>query len=201
MNVPDISTLITRFPYAGLFLVLVLGGVGLPFPEDAALMLCGVLISAGVIEAAYAIPTVYTGMLIGDFLLYLAGRKWGRRIVTRGRFRRILSPERFSRLEQKFRKNEFLFIFFGRHFLGLRAQIFLVSGIMRMPPVKFVLTDAFTAVFTMTVMIGAGYIGGNSLNILRKDIGRVEHIAILALAAMVPLYLAYRYLKNRKRPP
>src|SRR3990172_2823367 len=98
----DVSRLIAHSPYIGLFLLLVLGGVGLPFPEDTTLILCGFLISQGVVKPVYALPVVYSGMLLADFFLYGMGRKYGRMIVTSKRFRKILSPERLSVLEEKF---------------------------------------------------------------------------------------------------
>lgn len=46
----DISGLVEHFPYLGLLVLLVLGGLGLPFPEDTTLILCGFLISTKVVK-------------------------------------------------------------------------------------------------------------------------------------------------------
>ncbi|HXX58494.1 MAG TPA: hypothetical protein VEI96_10875 [Thermodesulfovibrionales bacterium] len=35
----QISSVIGQFPYLGLFVLLLLGGIGFPFPEDATLIL------------------------------------------------------------------------------------------------------------------------------------------------------------------
>ena len=35
----EINTLIENFPYIGIFVLLILGGIGFPFPEDATLFL------------------------------------------------------------------------------------------------------------------------------------------------------------------
>jgi len=133
-----------------------MGGIGLPFPEDATLVLCGFLISHNTVKAVPAILTVYTGLLIADGLLYLFGRKYGRKIVTHKRFHRILTPERFSVIETQFIKRGPLIIIFGRHFMGLRAQLFITAGVMRMSALKFIALDALTSLLTMTIMIGAG---------------------------------------------
>jgi membrane protein DedA with SNARE-associated domain len=39
------TTFINHFPYLGIFLLLILGGMGLPFPEDTTLILSGFLIA------------------------------------------------------------------------------------------------------------------------------------------------------------
>lgn len=51
---------------------------------------------------------------------------------------------------------------FGRHLIGLRAQLFLVVDVMRMSALKFIMADAVSSIFTIALMVGAGYMGGNS---------------------------------------
>ncbi len=190
-------THIENFPYLGMFILLILGGVGLPFPEDATLILCGLLISTQVVRPIPALLTVYAGLLIADLTLHFIGRKYGRQIVTHRRFRKWISPERLSFLEKKFNRIGLLLILVGRHLAGLRAQIFLVSGIMRMPTLKFFIADALSSIITMALMIGIGYWGGNSLKFLRRGLVRFEHVAILVILFSIIIYSFYRYLKPK----
>ncbi len=191
------SELIKHFPYLGLFVLLVLGGIGLPFPEDATLILCGFLIAHNLVRAIPAIIITYIGLLFADYFLYFVGRKYGRKIATHKRFHKILPPEKLAVIEDKFNKKGSLIILFGRHLLGLRAQLFITAGIMNMPALKFILLDAFTSIFTMALMIGAGYMGGNSLRVIKKDITRIEHVGILLIVVIFALYLVFRYLRQR----
>lgn len=195
---PNLSGLVGHFPYPGLFILLILGGIGFPFPEDATLILCGFLISHDMVKPVPALFVVYSGLLTADFILYLVGRKYGRMIVTHKRFKNIISPEKLSALEDKFHKRGILVILIGRHLFGLRAQIFLVSGVMRMPALKFIATDAVSSIFTIALMVGAGYIGGNSLQIIKKDITRIEHVAIFLVVIAIVAYIFYRYFKTRR---
>jgi membrane protein DedA with SNARE-associated domain len=178
-----------------MFALLILGGLGLPFPEDATLILCGILIATGAVKPIPALVTVYAGLLIADLSLHFIGRKFGRQILTHRRFRKFISPERLSDLERKFSRWGILIILVGRHLAGLRAQIFLVSGVLKMSPLKFFLVDAFSSLITMALMIGAGYMGGNSLKVLRKDLSRIEHWGIVLLITALIVYLFYRHLK------
>ena len=189
--------LIEQFPYLGMFSLLILGGVGLPFPEDTTLILCGFLIASEVVKPIPALLTIYAGLLIADLILHFIGRKYGRQIVTQRRFRKLISPERLSFFEEKFNRRGILFILLGRHLAGLRAQIFLVSGVLKMPTLKFFLADAVSSLFTMGIMIGAGYLGGNSLEMLKRDLSRIEHLAIVLLVAALIVFLCYKYFKPR----
>lgn len=192
-----ISGLVEHFPYAGLLILIILGAIGFPFPEDTTLILCGFLISTKTVKPLYALLVVYSSILIADFILYSFGRKYGRRIVTHKRFRKIITPERLSILQDKFNKRGILLILFGRHIVGLRAQIFLVSGAMRMSRLKFFIADAISSIFTIALWGGIGFLGGNSLQIIKKDITRIEHIGILLIVISIVIWLLLRYFKSR----
>jgi membrane protein DedA with SNARE-associated domain len=115
--------------------------------------------------------------------------------VTHHRFRLFLSPDKLTKLEAEFKRRGVLFILFGRHLIGLRVQIFLVAGIMKMRLVKFILADAVSALVTISIMVGIGYAGGNSLDVLRKNMKRIEHWAIVIVLTGVTFYLFYKYFK------
>ena len=83
-------------------------------------------------------------------------------------------------------------------FSGLRAQIFLVAGVMRMSAIKFLLADGATSLFTIALMAGIGYAGGNSVEILKKNVKRIEHIAVLIFAVLFTAWIVYKYFKTKK---
>ncbi len=194
----EATTLVEHSPYAGILILLILGEIGLPFPEDATLILSGFLISQRVTQPLPTLIVVYCGLLMTDFSLYWFGKKYGRGVIEHKRFRRILSADRLLTLEEKFKKWGIYVVFVGRHFLGIRAQVFLVAGVMRMSTLKFILADAASAILTMTFMLGIGFWGGNSLQVLQKDLKRVEHIGLLILLTLFTGWMIYKYFRNRK---
>jgi membrane protein DedA with SNARE-associated domain len=194
----EVSTLVEHSPYAGIFLLLIFGEIGLPFPEDATLILSGFLIAQKVTEPVPTVIVVYCGLLLTDFSLYWIGKKYGRKVIEHKKFHRILSAERLLALEEKFKKWGVYVVLVGRHFLGIRAQIFLAAGVMRMSALKFIMADAASAILTITLMVGIGFLGGNSIQILQKDVKRVEHVGILILAILLTGWVIYKYFTNRK---
>ena len=193
------TTFINHFPYLGIFLLLILGEIGFPFPEDATLILGGFLTAHEVIKPLPAFFVAYSGLLITDFLLYSAGKKYGRSIVEHKRFHKIISPERLSKLEEKFKKWGGLVIFLGRHVWGLRAQIFLVAGVMKMSAIKFLMADGIAAFFTIALWGGIGYLGGNSLQVLKKDVTKIEHIGVVVLVLLLFGGIIFRYFRNNRK--
>lgn len=185
-----LSSFTGHFPYLGLFILLILGGIGFPFPEGVTLILCGLLISSKVIQPVYALVIVYSGILIGDYLFYSFGRKYGRMIIKLRVFRKVLPPHRLEMLENKFNKYGILFILIGGRLIG---EIFLVAGILKMPRIKFLVIDLLSSLLTVIVWVGVGYVGGHTLQIIKKDILRIEHITVFFIVSIV-IYLFFRHI-------
>ncbi len=193
----DPNIVIQHFTYIGIFCLLILGGLGLPFPEDGVLIVSGLLIAHGVIKLAPALIIIYPSLLIADFILYSIGRKYGRMVVEHKRFSKIVSPATLSRLEEKFTQCGALTVFVGRHFIGFRAPIFLISGVMRISLTKFLIADGLSAIITISINLGIGYLGGNSIMILKGDITRIDYILILALFILIAGWIIIRYFIDR----
>jgi len=92
-----------------------------------------------------------------------------------------------------------LVICFGRHIFGLRAQIFLVSGVMKMSATKFLIADAISALFTIGLWGGVGYLGGNSLQVVKRDVTRIEHIGVVVFVLLLLGGIIFRYFKSNRK--
>lgn len=192
------TSLIQPSPYMGIFLLLILGTLGLPFPEDTTLILSGLLMAQDIIQSLPALLIIYPTLLMTDFLLYWIGKRYGRRVVEHKIFHRIMSLNRLLKLEGKFRKWGIWVVFFGRHLLGVRAQIFLAAGVMRMPARKFILADAPSALITMAIMIGIGYFGGSQIQILRKDLVTMNRMILFSLVTIFVGWFLLGYFRRKK---
>lgn len=192
----DVINITEHFHYIGIFILLVIGGMGFPIPEGVTLIVSGFLISHNIIRLIPAIVVIFAGMLTGDILIFYIGKKYGRMVITHKKFQRLISPERLSIMEDRFNKWGTPFILFGRH---LGFHVFLVAGIMKMPFLRFLVLDILSSILTIITMVTIGYIGGNSLQVLKKDITRIEHLGILLVVMILVVYLFFRYFKFRFR--
>lgn len=195
----EIFSLIDRFPYFGLFVLPILGSMGLPLPEDAILLFCGVLISKSSVLPLPAIVSVYSGILMSDLLLYALGKRYCRRLVTHKIFKKILPPEKFILLEHRFTRSGPFIILLGRQFFWLRAKLFLVAGIMKMPVYKFLFTDAIAAFFTVCIMVTLGYTGGRSLRYFNTISPQIVQVTLITAFMITTMFFLYWLLILRHR--
>ncbi len=195
----EASAVLEHFTYFGIFSLLILGGFGLPFPEEGVLILSGLLIAHGVIKLVPAVVVIYPSLLIADLTLYSIGRKYGRMIVDHKKFSKMISSATLSRFEQGFARWGALMVFAGRSIVGFRAPMFLISGTVRIPRAKFLAADGLSAMVTTSLTLALGYYGGHSLMILRKDITRMDHALIVVLLASVATWIIVRYFRGRTK--
>jgi membrane protein DedA with SNARE-associated domain len=169
---------IEHFPYLGVFLLLILGTIGFPFPEDTILMLCGFLITQGVIRPVPIFLIVYPTLLLTDLVLYWSGRRYGRRVIEHRRFQRILSPERLRNIEEQFNRWGSLVIFFSAP--------------------RFLLADALSSLITLAVMGGIGYFGGSQIHMVMGNVARINRTLIISLVSLLLCWFLFRRFRSDK---
>jgi membrane protein DedA with SNARE-associated domain len=196
----NITAIIEHYPYIAILILSILGGIGVPFfPEDATFILCGFLLHSNVLKLIPALFVIYVGVLIGDFIIYLFGRKYGRMAVHHRWFQKFLSPERLVMLKDKFKKKGVYVILFGRQLIGVRVQIILIAGIMRMDIVKFFWANAITVTLRIAVMGSIGYAGGHSLEEIGIDVSKITYVVTFLLISSFIGYFLFRYIRGKRR--
>jgi membrane protein DedA with SNARE-associated domain len=178
------------------FLWLVIGGVGLPVPEDAALLAAGVLVHRGATGPVVAVALCFLGVLGGDAMLFYFARRLGPRAYERKLFRRILPPQRRAKIEEAYARYGGRLVFFARHVAGLRAAVFAMAGIHGMRPARFFAWDAAAACVSIPVVVGLGYVGSTHVDLVRHGIARAHHYILLALGCAGIAFLAWRHVRK-----
>lgn len=198
----ELMSIVHHFPYAGFFLLLVLGSIGLPVPEEATLLLCGYLIAQGSVEPVPALLFLYAGLLAGDFMIYYAGRTFGRKLLCHVCVQRILPEATRLKMESRFTKHGLLLILFGRHIIGFRSKLFLVAGAMGLSPVKFMAIDAVAAFISMCIVVSLGYTGNDLLNAAIQMPGwsadRLSSVGIAVCLFAITAAIAARWIRLRR---
>src|SRR5436309_2689978 len=78
----SLQSFVEQFTYLGVFLVLLAGSLGLPIPEEMAIIAAGVMSHEGLIAAWPALVVCVLGVLSGDVVLYWTGRNGGERVLN-----------------------------------------------------------------------------------------------------------------------
>ncbi len=188
--------LLEHFGYAAVFAALLVAGVGVPIPEELTQLTAGVLSHEGYLRLAIAIPVVWAGILAGDMVLFLLAKRHGPRALDSRLVRRVLTPERREKLERHFARHAFLTVAVARHTGGVRFAAFALAGATGVRTATFALADGLSAMVSVPLVVGAGYLFAHHLGQARRDI-RIVELTILA-AALVAAWVIVRVRRRRR---
>jgi membrane protein DedA with SNARE-associated domain len=180
------------------FAWLAIGGLGLPLPEDAALLAVGVLIERGAVHPVAAVLVVIVGVLGGDAVLFFAARRLGPAAYQRRLVQRALPPARRARIERAYERHGGALVFVARFVAGMRAGTFALAGIHGMQPRRFLLWDAAAACISVPAVMLLGYLGAEHLGAVRAGLAAARLWILVGLAvAAVAVVMS---LRCRRRP-
>ena len=190
----------TDYGYIAVFSCLILCGLGVPVPEDITLVAGGVI--AGLypeINQHIMFGVGILGVLVGDSTMFLGGRIFGYRIQRIRMFRKILSPRRFSQIQQKFKQYGLGVLFVARFIPGLRSPIFLAAGMSRRIPYHtFLLMDGFAALISVPVWVYIGYFFADNHELLMSYVHDVQSIIFACLGLVLLVVIAIWVKKKVK---
>lgn len=192
-----VSTYIQHFTYGGLFLVLLLCGMGLPVPEDVALLAGGYLVHRGVTQYPATLIVSLVGVVAGDNSLFFLGRRFGTGLVRYFSLGRPKSRHQIDRLKAFMDKHGHLAIFYARFLAGARALVYLTAGSLGVPPSRFLLYDALGAIISVPVVVSLGYLFGKQIGIAIHYFGGFERMIWVVVVLSAIFYISRLPLVSR----
>lgn len=190
---------IDQFGYIALFLVLCLGLIGLPIPNEVVLMTAGTLSAAGVLSYPFAYLAVYLGICSAMTFSYIVGRFFTKTKLFR-------SMQKSAKTERYFATSEKWFDTYGGYAIGmslclpfLRHITMYVAGMNKMSYRRFALY-AYPSAFLWTLVY---FLLGIAVKDQIMEIGTmIEHYGLIVIAVFILcllLYLLYRSSRNKQR--
>ena len=177
--------------YLSIFAVLVACGLGVPLPEDISLILGGFLVYKGVAHLWAMVATGFVGILVGDSLIYLAGRRVGRRVRTgHGWLARVVTPPRRIQVEGLFARHGEKIVIAARFMPGVRAVTYFTAGSAGMPYARFICFDGLAALLSAPLFVLLGYRFGKHIQHVIELMKRYQLIAVGLLLLTVLLWAA-----------
>ena len=187
-------SLVVHFGYAGLFVVMFLGNIGLPAGTEVVMPTAGALAGSGHLPAFGLLPgwsvvgAVGTaGEVCGGLLLYTVGWFGGLPFIHRyGKYVRFREHE-YDRVHSFYERHGRSMVFWCRFIPFVRGIAALPPGISRMPKRYFL---SYTALGSAIFCFGLAYLGdvaGHNVDAITgyvHDSGLIV-LAVVAIAASV----------------
>jgi membrane protein DedA with SNARE-associated domain len=189
------------YGYLGVFVALIAAGFGFPLPEEFPVLTAGVLVGHEDTDLRWwaMLPVCIAGVVIGDAVLYSAGRFWGTRILANSWVRRrLISPDRRALIEKNFHDRGIMILLTARLTPGIRTPVFLMAGVLRVPVARFLLADGLYALPGVSILFWLGYFLTDQVLEAFKSAERYRPLVIFGVLCGVAGVVIYHVFAARR---
>lgn len=193
-----IQALLHHYGYLGVFFILLMEMIGIPFPAETTLTISGFEWTQGVFRLVPLLLAASIGNIFGSTIAYGIGRFLGRPVIVRfGKYIGITN-ERLDKANVTFNRFQGTVILFGKFIAGIRVLIPYLAGINTMSFALFSLYNAVSAV----VWAGTFIIIGKYIEVEWSRYHKILHQymvpAIILAVVLVGVYSGLK-MRNRRR--
>ena len=151
---------VARYGYGAIFVLLMLGIVGLPIPDETLLLFVGYLSFNGTLRLEPALITAFLGSACGVSLSYTVGRFLGMRTIKKWAPRFHILPEHLA-LTYEWIERWGKYVLLVAYFIpGVRHVAALVVGASLLPPTVFARFAYTGALLWSGTFVGVGFVAG-----------------------------------------
>ncbi len=194
----SIMQLVESYGYGVVFLFVAIESLGVPLPGETVLVTAGALAALGHLSIVWVIAIAALGGIMGDAAGYWIGRLGG--VALLKRYGRVVhfDDAKLARVRGFFHRHGTKTVFLGRFIALLRTWAALLAGTAEMPYGVFTLYNVMGGITWATLFGTLGYIFGRSLPLLERYIGQASLAAVLLVALVVALTLAWRWFNTNR---
>ena len=160
--------------------------------EDLACIGAGMMAARGIIGFVPAAAAAFIGIVIGDILLFLAGRFIGRPALGKAPLKWFLTREDIERSSEWFRARGPAIILISRFLPGSRLPTYFTAGMLGTSLLTFTVYFAFAALLWTPALVGLSTVVGS--RILSYYPVFEQYAIWVALATVFFLWLGVRIL-------
>ena len=174
---------LSQYGYIGLFILLLLGIVGLPVPDETLLIFSGYLIQDKRLHPWLTLFAAFSGSISGISVSYIIGRTVGHGAILRyGRFLRI-TPARLEQVGAWFQRTGEWLLAFGYFIPGVRHFTAVVAGMSGLGYRQFALFAYGGAAVWVSLFLGLGYLVGENWRAAASLVHKYSVVCLLLLIA------------------
>jgi membrane protein DedA with SNARE-associated domain len=189
---------ITKYSYLEIFIVLGLGIVGLPVPDETLMAYIGFLVSQGKLNYFYTIMVAFMGTSCGISVGYIIGKKLGNPSVKRFAVKMRLNPDDIRHAENFYNRYGKFALVAGYFMPGVRHLTAICAGTSLMSYRTFALF-AYTGglLWTITLVSLGYYLGERWRHIYMYSHRFIIPLVLLSIIILI-IYINWKKMEVRK---
>lgn len=184
-----------------LFLLLALGIVGLPIPDETLMTFAGIYMAKNELTMVPTLFAAYAGSLFGITVSYLIGRTAGAYLVKKYGPRVGFTQDKIDRVHRWFEKIGKWTLLIGYFIPGVRHLTGYVAGTTELSFIQFAIFAYTGAILWCTLFLSFGYFSGQHLDsIIGFVVENIDNLILsLIVVGLVVFGFYWLYKKKRER--
>ena len=194
----SVFTWVAAHGYWALYLLLALGVVGLPIPDETLLVFTGYLIGRGALHPVGAFAAAVAGAWTGISGSYFIGRTLGVGAVHRYGKYVHLTETRLAKVHLWFDRIGHWMLFIGYYIIGVRHFTAVVAGMSRVAYPTFIAYAWSGGALWVGTFLTLGYFLGENWRQIAELVHRyIAYASVAAIAAGIVWYVRRKRAKAR----
>lgn len=200
---PEIPLFITQwigqYGNLALFILLALGIIGLPIPEETLIAFAGFLVAKHQLPLILTFVTILSGAICGISVSYLLGRTIGYFLIARYGNKIGITPAKLEKVNRWFDRIGKWAIFFGYFILGIRHLTGYIAGTTKITFTHFAFFAYLGAFFWATLFFSLGYFFMSNWEVIITLVRLYVWFFLSLLILMAGIYFIWKYTQRKKR--
>lgn len=195
----SIQPMIQHYGYFGVFIILCLEMIGIPFPAETTLVLSGIEWKHGVFAFFPLFLAGVLGHLVGSTIAYSLGRYLGRPFLLRYQRLFRMNDAMLDNAQKRLLKARIPVLIISKFIAGVRIIVPYLAGINRLPFPQFFLWSSIGTILWVTVFI---LFGQSVAYLIQHAFHLIQHNPFLSIPILIVLAgavsLFFRYRRKKK---
>lgn len=175
-----------------LVLLVLIIGISTLLSEDLTCITTGLMVARGTIGFGTGVLACFLGIVVGDMLVYQAGRVFGRAVLSRAPMRWFISPQAIAWSSQWIQRRGAALVFLTRVLPGTRLPTYFAAGMLRTSFARFALYFVVACAAWTPLIVGVAAAFGEVTQ--RLLVVMRTHAALHLVVTGLVLFLLLKFL-------
>jgi len=179
---------ILLYKYLAIFCVTLIAALAFPIPPGTLLMASSAFASQGYLSFFWVVVFGSLGNIVGDNIGYWLARYYGKQVLIKLGFRKMLESDNYMKVEQRFKRRPGLIIFITRFEVFANLAVNILSGLSKVPYRKYLFFEVTGEVVQVLLYCSIGYLVGDNWQLISKSINQLFLLLLFVVILFIVVF-------------
>ena len=176
------------YKYWAIFTITLVAALAFPIPPGTLLMASAAFASQGYFSFSLVVFFGALGNIVGDNIGYFLARAYGKKVLYRIGFRKVLDSQKYKNIEERIRRKPNFLIFISRFEVFSNLAVNIICGLSGLSYKKYIVFEVLGEICQVFIYCAIGYIVGDNWVTISGIITKFLILIILVVVLFVVVF-------------